>query len=180
MSMITVSKAIPVSAPSSFEVLFLTKMIPSWPTAEGLRFGGDTDQMDVTHRFGRWVLQQMVEDMETRPSDITTKLKPFLEGKLANGAYDIELDELNELGLDIEHFLQSLCQRFPDDVDFFEVAWAYTDRGFQHGNFWGGAYFITADAIHETTTHGFLEEKRAAYMAKSSMDDQSELRGPAR
>lgn len=180
MSLITVSKAVPVSVPSSFEVLFLTKMIPSWPTADGLRFGGDTDEMDITIDFGRLPLQQMVADMEHRPSDITAKLKPFLEGKLSQEVYEIELDDLNELGIDIEHFLQSLCQRFPDEFDFFEVAWAYTDHRFHHGNFGGGAYFITADAIHATITHDFLDEKRAAYEAKASLDDQSGMNGPAR
>jgi len=181
MSLITISKAFPVSGPSTFEVLFLTKMIPSWPTADGLRFGGDTEEMDDTYKFGRLVLQRMVDDMEARPSDIAAKLKPFIEGKLAAEDYDIDLDSLGELGLDIEHFLQSLCQRFPEDFDFFEVAWAYADRRFNHGNFGGGAYFITADAIHGMTTHGFLDEKRAAYMAnKASMDDQSRVEGPSR
>jgi hypothetical protein len=168
MSLITISRTLPASVAHTFEAHFLTRMIPFETTDDGLWIGGDTEDVNLTMRFSQDLLMQMFQEINRHPSVTGVKLLPLIQQRLSEESGEIEIDDLSDLGIDIEHLLQSLCQRFPNEFDFFEVAWAYTEGRFHHGNFGGGAYFITADSIDGVITHKFLDEKRAAFGAKAS------------
>lgn len=74
---------------------------------------------------------------------------------------------LPAVGLDYPELFQSLCRKYPDEIPYVEVMWAYTDRKPVHGEHGGGAYFITKDAIEITRTSDWLSEKRRHYKANN-------------
>lgn len=179
MATTTVSPELPLWVQDTLEYDLLALMIPVFVDQDGISFGGPVYHDDYTPSSAISVskVAKMVKKAKEGDSSLFRKISAPLERllekiKAENKAFffidmlefssDVNIAGDGSL-LEVDHVLHSLCERFPEEIPFIEVAWAYGDWKPAHGNFGGGAAFIMPEGIELITTHGFLNEKRAAF-----------------
>ncbi|MBY3158361.1 hypothetical protein HFO56_39365 [Rhizobium laguerreae] len=108
------------------------------------------------------LIRKLAAPLERLLERVKTEKKPFFFIDMLDFSNDVNVANDGSF-LEVDHVLHSLCERFPDEIPFIEVAWGYGDRKPAHGNFGGGAAFITPEGVEIMTTHGFLKEKRTAF-----------------
>lgn len=179
MATTTVSPELPLWVQDTLEYDLLALMIPVFVDRDGISFGGPVYHDDYTPSSAISVskVAEMVKKAKDGDSSLIRKISAPLERllekvKAENKAFffidmlqfssDVDIAGDGSL-LEVDHVLHSLCERFPEEIPFIEVAWAYGDRKPAHGNFGGGAAFITPEGVDLITTHGFLNEKRAVF-----------------
>lgn len=177
MGTTTVSPHLPEFVKDTFEFVFLQHMIKTWVYDGGVSFGGP-----VWHDVGPSgfkVTAAELDDLVKKGAGVTSPLIDAIMPRLlmmqASGkpGHRIDFDHISRLVspdgpdtlLEVDHFFHSLCQRFPVEIPFIETAWAWTDRKPAHGNFGGGASFMTADGIETMTSAWWLDQKREAFKA---------------
>jgi hypothetical protein len=179
MATTTVAPLLPHWVEGTFEFDLLSLMIPCYVTQEGVGFGGP-----VWHDEdfpGSSIAISHLKSMLTQAREATSSLAPKIIGPLERLINKISaqgktfaiigIEEMldfsadvniagNGTYLEVDHVLQSLSERFPEEIPYIEVAWGYGDRKPNHGSFGGGAAFITPEGTEIITTHGFLKNKK--------------------
>lgn len=183
MSYTTVAPELPNWILDTFEGRFIKALIPYVDAGDGLvRLGGDTS-WDIEEENARTLDMNFIDLLDfialgrDAGTPLTIKIANALQTQLQAGEYETRIDihdlseRVNYYGplLEIEDFFHSLCSRFPEQIPFVETAWAFTDRRYVHGNFGGGAAFVTPSGIDRVSSHGFLEERRRNYSEQQEL-----------
>jgi hypothetical protein len=180
MSTTTVSPELPLWVKDTFEFDLLKLMVPAFVDDDGVSFGGPVWHDDASpsahslpiaklaemvykcREFGSDFIGKVVEPLAELLAEATERRSPmvildlFELSKRANIAGDGSLMEVDQV-------LQSLCERFPEEIPYIEAAWSYGYHKPVHGYFGGGASFITAAGIDVMTTSDFLDNKRKEF-----------------
>jgi hypothetical protein len=179
MATTTVSPELPLWVQDTLEYDLLTLMIPVFVDRDGVSFGGPVYHDDYTpssaisiskvaemvakaREGDSSLIRKIVAPLERLLERVKSEKKPFFFIDMLEFSSDVDIAGDGSF-LEVDHVLHSLCERFPEEIPFIEVAWGYGDRKAAHGNFGGGAAFITPEGVELITTHGFLKEKRTAF-----------------
>lgn len=176
MATTTVSPVLPIWVQETLEYDLLTLMIPAFVDSEGVSFGGPVwhddhspsaavavskvaEMVKKAREGGSTFIEQIVGPLERLLNRVSAENKPFIFIDMFEFSQDANVAGDGST-IEVDHVLHSLCERFPEEIPYIEVAWGYGDRKPAHGNFGGGAAFITPDGVDVITTHGFLKRKR--------------------
>jgi hypothetical protein len=155
--------------------MLLERMIPI--STDGIGYG-PLGRLAYEHGGMGLISLSEFKDLVSRARNSTSSftemviapLEQLLQEAIERGDEKTYLD-FRRLGLLADHFigvediLQSLCERFPEEIPFIETQWAHEDHDRYSANISGGASFITPEGIESITTRSFLSAKRAEYLA---------------
>lgn len=177
MAWTKVQPSLPRFVDETFEFMLLEKLIPISTDSDGYvalgRLAYEQGGLGlISLSEFRDLVSKVRESSSAFAEKVAAPLGQLLEEAIDRGDERTYLD-FRRLGLLADQFigindiLQSLCERFPDEIPFFETQWAHEDhdRHSYSANIGGGAAFITPEGIDWMTTRSFLSAKRAEYQS---------------